>query len=1702
MTTPYWGQLPPPKVARGNSLRREEGYTTKGNNDLMIDTKMTGDRLSSQSAAPASSRQNRFSTQTDKTEATYSTNSPFVSPIASEFRGEGLAPRPPSFQAGASAPVYNKEAIDRRRRRESRNREEVPPQDLEFIPPAAPDAPRVPPPSSYKEPYTNSASSSSYQAPTRSRSSRRTEGPVSSGKAPAEEYHRQGSRDEPVAEVGRARRTEPANGKARVRQSIDHTAGQSQSRKGSLADAEVSRRREWASDRSPLQRLELTLDSITKEEKRARVEEAEQFAREAKAGRVDEKPTQNSVRFRNRPVAKASESTSHSQPQSLPESSLDRNQSTKQKERSPRSGTDERTRPSGSDVSPSNKNQARQESTDVPRKIETATTPKRGASFRERSYIPVATAGVGAAAVAASGLSRSGSNKLKKDPPGDPWLHKRVEAEKKYPEVIVPRKTSVSKTQETTASATRPSKETAFRSHPQTIKEKELPTLPGDSGQDEDIYNDDEVDAKPVRRGTLSKIEQLTGHKAPIPAASMPKNDKGIRTERVKVNGVHFNVSPTISDGPTDDVPRQNAKPHPHLSNILHHKQGHPTETGVYTAPRRLDEWKKGGVALLSGAALDLEVNEKTEAEKDKAWWEAGNTTRRRSSVKQRKAEAYDGEYDDSSGMHPDISLTKNCEGCASERQYRQNAVNLRSRHLAGYDRKTKSKYVSEHGVAQAGQPSSEMESLESPSSTAALSLPNQKTIPKIPPVPILKPHLLTCPMRAIRVRPDIAPTRFKPPLFLKSGPMLRYCGLRREKTKTRSPRNAVLPDREIWRGSIMIVTNDSQSSYELAPTLRLFLQPIELLPPPQFDGEELAPEYVDPLAGLPRMGRDGRTLYIRPVDDLEEEKDLSREESDAGLYEMQRTLVDGAADRNPATRRTQYDGEKAGKYKEVRGFRLHAEHGVTFWRFNLEIELREKQQRIAYRINRGPATGFWVPARGEAMNIMFHSCNGFSHDINPNQFCGPDPMWRDVLNTHQTQPFHVMLGGGDQIYNDRVMEETVHFKEWMDIKNPLHKERLPFTNELQQELEEFYLNRYCMWFSQGLFGLAVSQIPMINIFDDHDIIDGFGSYPDDYMSSPVFSGLGMVAFKYYMLFQHQSSIDEGEENEPTWILGTQPGPYIQELSRSVFTHLGRSVAFLGLDCRTERMYDEVVSRETYDKVFDRLDREIIKGETKHLIVLVGIPVAYPRMVWLENILTSRVMEPVKALGRAGLLGKKLLNHMDGGVEILDDLDDHWTARHHKKERNRFIQELQDIAAEKSVRVTILGGDVHLAAIGQFYSNPKLGIAKDRDFRYMPNIVSSAIVNAPPPDTLADLLNKRNKVHHLDADTDEDMIPIFIQDVNGKPRNNKRLLNRRNWCSIRMYDPELSPPPTPQTDGSPSPPPRGGLLRRLSNSRGPSYRPDAAIPSQGTGFWGMRRGSDAPPVSNAGFFARRGSTDAPPLSNPGFFSRRGSTTRRGSVDSQRPGVLTRTLSLTRKDFMPKGLFRRSSKRRSDSGGINGYGDSEDDMSFDDAPPRPGLRGGSGGPEDDGGYFPSLPPPNGRSREVPSDQIPTSIAGAPASKGLQRNAFKRTPTGLSEKKLKRGGDFEINVENSLDICLNVEINPKEPTGATAPYRILVPALWYEDNFDEQQEVVRERRPSAIQRFTSFTKGKGKGKEMVMGGGDGANYSYSSDEEERI
>lgn len=494
----------------------------------------------------------------------------------------------------------------------------------------------------------------------------------------------------------------------------------------------------------------------------------------------------------------------------------------------------------------------------------------------------------------------------------------------------------------------------------------------------------------------------------------------------------------------------------------------------------------------------------------------------------------------------------------------------------------------------------------------------------------------------------------------------------------------------------------------------------------------------------------------------------------------------------------------------------LLSEMGISFWRFSLEIPMTEAEQQIHYQINtNAAAANFYVPSLEQTMNIAFHSCNGFSMGVDPADFNGS--LWSDVIKEHDKVHYHVMLGGGDQIYCDSVNQYTEHFREWIEAEHG-RKDRIPWSPEMRDELHRFYLFHYMAWFGSGFWRgpkgstqqanlpLAFASIPMINIFDDHDIIDGFGSYPEATMTGPVFGGIGRVAYKYYMLFQNQTLVDidggpqdnlSDEVEDPSWVLGKKKGPYIHNLSRSIYARLGRGIAFSGFDCRTERKINQILTPESYEANFARIEKELAasKGEIKHLLLMIGVPMAYPRLVWLERLLTSPLLAPIKYLSRRKIIGAGLVNEFDGRVEILDDLDDHWCAKRHKKERNALVARLFELAQKFSVRITILSGDVHLAGIGRFFTkslNPtkhhKLTVPVINDHRNILNVISSAIVNTPPPETMADFLNKRNKMHHFDLRTDENMVAIFPVDVDGSHRNNQRLLPRRNWCSIIELD--------------------------------------------------------------------------------------------------------------------------------------------------------------------------------------------------------------------------------------------------------------------------------------------------------------------------
>ena len=191
---------------------------------------------------------------------------------------------------------------------------------------------------------------------------------------------------------------------------------------------------------------------------------------------------------------------------------------------------------------------------------------------------------------------------------------------------------------------------------------------------------------------------------------------------------------------------------------------------------------------------------------------------------------------------------------------------------------------------------------------------------------------------------------------------------------------------------------------------------------------------------------------------------------------------------------------------------------------------------------------------------------------------------------------------------------------------------------------------------------------------------------------------------------------------------------------------------------------------------------------------------------WLENILTSPLIGPIRLLNKRFGIAGGLFNNFDGSVDLLDDLDDHYTARHHKTERRELIVRLKKLATDFSIRITILGGDVHLAALGRFYSAPADNMDPLEDPRYMANIISSAITNKPPPKAVANLLARRNKIHHLrDGNTDETLLKMFNKQPGGVMKGaewNLCTMPSRNYACITEIPDDHTAGLTQPTNGN------------------------------------------------------------------------------------------------------------------------------------------------------------------------------------------------------------------------------------------------------------------------------------------------------------
>ncbi len=347
------------------------------------------------------------------------------------------------------------------------------------------------------------------------------------------------------------------------------------------------------------------------------------------------------------------------------------------------------------------------------------------------------------------------------------------------------------------------------------------------------------------------------------------------------------------------------------------------------------------------------------------------------------------------------------------------------------------------------------------------------------------------------------------------------------------------------------------------------------------------------------------------------------------------------------------------------------------FWRAEFRVMTEATGRRVDYRLTgaAGPLSDrhgrvswtFYVPGTEERPLIAYASCNGFSSAGLVRDTDRPYRLWEEMKVRHKANPFSLLLMGGDQLYADEIWESRrcPRLREWGEKSLKAQIDQ-PVTPELNTEIRDFYDWLYTDRWGNEHLSLMLASIPSIMMWDDHDIFDGWGSYPKKRQECRVYGGIFEHAARVFDLFQLRGpSGSRLAANAKHRTLGLRFRDYL----------------ILVLDNRSERSLSEVMSRPHWELVKSWLERPIPVG-VKDILILAAVPVVFRSYSFVEAIFDVTPWQ----------------DRLD------DDVHDHWSSPSHAAEMERLAMFLFDLLERRSagaLRITLLSGDVHVGALGQ-----------------------------------------------------------------------------------------------------------------------------------------------------------------------------------------------------------------------------------------------------------------------------------------------------------------------------------------------------------------------------------------------------------------
>jgi len=454
-----------------------------------------------------------------------------------------------------------------------------------------------------------------------------------------------------------------------------------------------------------------------------------------------------------------------------------------------------------------------------------------------------------------------------------------------------------------------------------------------------------------------------------------------------------------------------------------------------------------------------------------------------------------------------------------------------------------------------------------------------------------------------------------------------------------------------------------------------------------------------------------------------------------------------------PAQRTLRWGDGPAGNDHTGQGQEIASHDGRRVWRYDLAVPNDASARTINYTLDDEAVAGlgwsFSVPGQDQMPRVAYASCNGFSDPRDMKKVDDKNAQWKNMAQRHAGAAFHLLLMGGDQVYGDQIWE-LPQIKQWLEQDRSTRR-GAAFTAAMKGAVEKFYFDLYCARWSQAEPAALLASVPTLMMWDDHDIFDGWGSYPKDDHECAVYRGIFRAARNAFQIFQRHSKpgdLDQADITDRSAGSAFDLPPYLGSVYR-----MG-GVGIVVLDMRSQRTQTRVIGDAAWNDVFAWVDRQ---KDLKHLLVMSSIPVVHPDFGLLES----------------------LLGVLPGQQELEDDLRDHWRSRPHKEERLRLIHRLLAFSQKQKTRVTLLSGDVHVGAVGVVESQRSGG---PENASVINQLTASAIVHPAPDGMVLYFLEMQSgRVEDVDRGITARMLKF--------PGTTNAFIGARNWLALEP-DPE------------------------------------------------------------------------------------------------------------------------------------------------------------------------------------------------------------------------------------------------------------------------------------------------------------------------